>query len=198
MPDYTIVRAAAPIEWDAVPALSISHAQWLPDAGVRASAQLCYDEETLYLRMTAAEAHIRAEEQPPVGMPCNDSCLEFFFCPAAGDDRYLNIEFSPSGCMFLGFGLGRADRMRLLPQYMAVTPVIESLPEGWRVTCAIPAALVRVFFPGFRFAAGMQMRANLYKCGDLTPAPHYLLWHPSTSDQPDFHRSQDFGVMTLG
>ncbi|MBR5570284.1 MAG: hypothetical protein IKW10_05250 [Oscillospiraceae bacterium] len=41
------------------------------------------------------------------------------------------------------------------------------------------------------------IRANCYKCGDLTPKPHYLSWNPVTSPNPDFHRPQDFGLMTL-
>ena len=49
----------------------------------------------------------------------------------------------------------------------------------------------------FTLEPGKEIRANCYKCGDLTPKPHYLSWNPSTSANPDFHRPQDFGSMTL-
>lgn len=196
MQEYRIVPVQGAPDWDTVPALPILHAQWLPDCGVSALAQLCYCESALYLRLSALEQHIRAEEQGPLGMPCLDSCLEFFFSPMDGDERYLNLEFSPSGCIFAGIGYGRADRTRLLlPEALALHPDIEFTAEGWQVTCVIPLALLRVFFPGCRFAPGQAMRANCYKCGDLTDHPHYLLWNPSTAGQPDFHRSCDFGIM---
>ena len=41
----------------------------------------------------------------------------------------------------------------------------------------------------------MEMRANCYKCGDCTVQPHYLAWNPPTSENPDFHRPQDFGAL---
>lgn len=180
-----------------MPELTIDCVQWFPDAGVAAWAQICCDETAFHVRMRARERDIRAQEQGPVGTPCQDSCLEFFFCPVPGDDRYLNIEFSPTGCMFLGFGRGRADRMRLLPAEMTLDPVVEYTADGWQVTYLIPYALISVLFPGYMSVPGTTIRANCYKCGDLTSHPHYLLWHPSTSPHPDFHRSSDFGEMII-
>ena len=42
------------------------------------------------------------------------------------------------------------------------------------------------------------MYGNFFKCGDLTEQAHYLSWNPVTSEQPDFHRPQDFGLLRFG
>jgi len=55
--------------------------------------------------------------------------------------------------------------------------------------------LIRLYWPDFRF--GGDMAGNFYKCGDETASPHYLAWAPLSSAQPDFHRRQDFGLLTV-
>ena len=69
-------------------------------------------------------------------------------------------------------------------------------PDGWEVFYRIPLSFLRLFWPGFAFAGAL--RANVYKCGDLTAREHYLAWNPVNSRTPDFHRPQDFGRMVFG
>ena len=63
---------------------------------------------------------------------------------------------------------------------------------------AIPLSLLQLFYPGYTWQKGKVMRANFYKCGDLTVHPHFLSWNPVTSEQPDFHRPCDFGELYFG
>ena len=56
---------------------------------------------------------------------------------------------------------------------------------------------LRALFPGYELVSGTVIRANCYKCGDLTVKPHYLSWNPVVNPTPDFHRSCDFGAMIL-
>lgn len=133
-------------------------------------------------------------------MPCRDSCLEFFFCPSAGDLRYFNIEFSPSGCMYLGFGRSIEEHSRLLVTgaealFGARTRRTDG---GWEVGYRVTAEFVRRFFPEFELRRGLRLRGNFYKCGDATVQPHYLAWNPVTSAVPAFHRPEDFGEIVLG
>ena len=65
--------------------------------------------------------------------------------------------------------------------------------DGWEVYYSIPLSFLRLFLPEFAFAG--ILRANVYKCGDLTAHEHYLSWNPVSSPSPDFHRPQDFGLM---
>ena len=69
-------------------------------------------------------------------------------------------------------------------------------PDGWEVFYRIPLSFLRLFWPGFAFAGAL--RANVYKCGDLTAREHYLSWNQVNSRTPDFHRPQDFGRMVFG
>ncbi|MGN1071022.1 MAG: carbohydrate-binding family 9-like protein [Candidatus Fimadaptatus sp.] len=41
------------------------------------------------------------------------------------------------------------------------------------------------------------MRGNVYKGGGKTRFEHYGMWNPVTSDHPDFHRPESFGLLVL-
>lgn len=191
---YTIVRTAGSPGWSAVPALSLGNILWEPDCGIRAGGQLCHDSENLYVRLSAREENIRAEYTSPLSPVWEDSCLEFFFLPE-GEDRYFNFEINPNGCLWTGFGRSRQDRAVLVREDAKTLFSIctEKTKEGWEASFRIPLAFLRLFVPGAAFTGAW--RANVYKCGDKTPHPHYLSWNPVTSAVPDFHRPQDFGTL---
>lgn len=194
MKTYTIVKKPAVLDWSQIPAAQIDHCQWGYWADVSAQAQLCYDREAIYVRLSAREAHIRAVEQTQTGMPCEDSCLEFFFCPMADNNAYFNIEMNPNCVMYLGIGTNRYDLIRLLlPEEGNLEAVASTTQDGWALTYRIPAALIRRFFPEFEIRSGAKIRGNFYKCGDKTEVPHYFAWNPVECEQPDFHLSRWFG-----
>ena len=197
MKEYAITRVSGRPDWSAIPALNIDEQLWRPPVDIAARARLAWDDDRLYMRLEAREARIRCEEAGPLGMPCRDSCLEFFFCPVPGDPRYLNLEYNPDGCLFLGVGDG-VHRARIQPEGDWFAPRTARTAEGWRVEYAVPFEFVRLFAPDFRPAPGYAIRANCYKCGDLTPREHYLAWNPCGGDAPNFHRPQDFGLMIFG
>ena len=195
MKTYTIVRQEDRIQWDSVPTLSIDTVLWLPAAPISAKAQVCYTESALHVCLTATEPNIRAEESGPLGQPCNDSCLEFFFSPVPTDSRYFNIECNPNGCIYLGFGSDRYNLVRLIPEKMPIVPQISRTSDGWRVEYSVPYTFIRQFFPEFSPVSGSAIRANFYKCGDETVQPHYLSWNPVELVKPDFHRPDFFASM---
>ena len=191
---YTIRAVAGEPDWAAVPELEADRILWKPDCGIRAFGQFCHDPEYLYVHLRAVEQNIRAEYTAPLSPVCQDSCLEFFFMPEK-DDRYFNFEINPNGCLYIGFGHGRADSTVLYRRDMEALFGIRPLktPDGWEVYYRIPLSFLQLFQPGFTFTG--NLRANVYKCGDLTEHEHYLSWNPVTSGTPDFHRPQDFGIM---
>ena len=191
MREYTIRRFNG---WDGVEALSIDTRLWCPEVDIEPKAQIAWDDDGLYVRLTAREAHIRAEHTAPDGMPCEDSCLEFFFSPTPGDPRYFNLEYNPNASLYLGFGDGKNPN-RLLPEREWFGAEASRTADGWQVEYTVPFEFVRIFVPGFNPSPGDAIRANCYKCGDLTVAEHYLAWNPCTSAEPNFHRPQDFGLM---
>lgn len=198
MREYTIARVTGKPDFSAIEPLQIDTLLWSPEVPITASAKLCYDDAGIHVQLSAQEPNIRAEEHGPLGFPCQDSCLEFFFCPIEGDDRYLSIECNPNGCLYLGFCNTGRRIVRLLPdEVKAITPVIERTEGGWSVTYTVPADYVRLFFPAFELKSGVSLRANCYKCGDLTVQEHYMSWNPVEVVDPDFHVPEFFGLMHL-
>lgn len=182
--------------WENAARLDISENLWLPPTDIAAWGRIARTDDALMVRLTARESAVRAEERGPLGRPCEDSCLEFFFSPMSDDPRYVNIEFNPNACAFIGLGDG-SFRTRLLPEQDWLKPKTFSTPDGWGVEYVVPFDFIRTLFNGFDPAPGHIIRANCYKCGDKTQQPHYLAWNPVTSETPNFHRPPDFGEMAL-
>ena len=192
--NYGIRSVSGEPDWASIPQLEVDQVLWKPDCGIRAFGRFCHDSQALYVHLRAAEKQIRAEYTAPLSPVCRDSCLEFFFMPE-GEDRYFNFEINPNGCLYIGFGHGREDSTALyrsdLRQLFGIRA--ERTPDGWEASYRIPLSFLRLFWPAFTFTG--ELRANVYKCGDLTEQQHYLSWNPVSSGTPDFHRPADFGRM---
>jgi len=192
---YTIKKKD---DWDKIPEIVINHPNAPFDADITAFCKVCYDEENLYVRLRAHEKDIRAEHTEPMGMACEDSCLEFFFSPDHSD-RYFNIEMTPGKVMFLGIGHGLEDLMRLFPlrkKLYDFEPEVEYTDDGWQITYHIPFRFIRVFFPDFKAVSGSYITGNAYKTGDLCKVPHSIAWDPNGWGKGGtFHNPERFGAM---
>jgi len=200
MREYIIRRKEKDEAWDSVPVLNIDSRYKEPCDHLRAWAQIAYNDEAILVHLFSDEINLRAEEHGTLGNPCEDSCLEFFFSPNEGDQRYFNIEFNPNGCQYLGIGSNIDDLVRLIPQRgrKEIFEVeIKVTEEGWEVFYRVPYTFIRRFFPDFAVFPGKQMRANCFKCGDRTVPPHYLTWNPIGDGRKTFHRPDCFGMMTF-
>lgn len=198
MRTHVISKKPEHLDWAQLPVATIDHLLWTPEVDILAAAQICYDENALYLHLSAKEEHIRAEGTGLLDQPCEDSCLEFFFSPIPGDDRYFNVEFNPNCCMYLGLGYNVGTLVRLLPEGGApFNPKATRTEDGWEIIYQIPYTFIRQFFPEFSAESGKRIRANFYKCGDETVQPHYFAWNRVTSETPAFHRPCDFGELVF-
>ena len=194
MRQYVIRRAEQHSGREGIPEIMMDQILWEPDCGIRAKAGICHDGQNLYVHLSAKEQDIRAEYTDPPAPVHEDSCLEFFFMPE-GEERYLNFEINPNGCLHLGFGPDRHHRENALPTNPREVFRIRTgrTAEGWETEYRIPVSFLQQFYPGFECAGAL--RANLYKCGDKTVHPHYLAWNPVSTQTPDFHRPEFFGRM---
>ncbi len=199
MKEYSIVRKTG---WENVPALEISESPLPLKADIRAKAQICYDDEKLYVRLIAHEENIRATYTDSVtSQPCEDSCMEFFFSPDNSQKKYFNIEMNPNCAMYLGIGC-RPDGLQLFRLDKTDTP-FDFKPEavrtedGWQLTYEIPYTFIRYFFPAFDPKPGTYIMANCYKCGDKCKPMHLLSWSPVDLGIGDcaFHNPECFGKM---
>lgn len=196
MKSYIITKKNETLDWSKIPALNIDTCLWLPDAGVSAQARLCYDAEAIYVHFDVTEANIRAEETGDLGRPCEDSCVEFFFCPMPHEKTYFNIEMNTNLCLYLGIGTNRHDLCRMIQHDKNPLAAETARTEGgWQLTYRIPVSFVQRFFPQFKAESGAMMRGNFYKCGDLTVQEHYYSWNPVETENPDFHQSAYYGKL---
>ena len=196
MKTYTIMRKPNILDWKNIPSADIDIHLQEEHVEISAKGQLCYDDENLYVRLSTIEPNIRAEHFGLLDIPCEDSCLEFFFCPIYEDNRYFNIEYNPNCCIYLGIGSGMHDLVRLIPgAEIPFSPQASKTSNGWEIRYQIPYEFIRRFFPDFLPQAGTKMRGNFYKCGDLTEKEHFLCWNRITSTPISFHRTCDFGVL---
>ena len=189
---YRISAAAGSPDWSRVPDFAVDQVLWTEDTGIRAWGQMCHDAKKLYVRMSAAEGEIRAENHRPLSPVWEDSCLEFFFRPE-GSAYYFNFEINPNGCLCLQAGADRADRFNIVRQdaesYFSIRTA--RTEGGWEVSYGIPLSFFRLFCPGYRSEG--EMTGNMYKCGDKTMRPHYLSWNRIGLEKPDFHCPEFFG-----
>ena len=200
MKNYTVTRAEGAPNWDAIERVTMECRYHQTSEHIRAHAQLAWTEETLLVHLQAEVPYIRAEEYGPAGVPCEDSCLEFFFCPVPGDPHYFNIEYNYNGCMYLGYGTGLQDLIRLIPDGGAeeiFCPEVRRIEGGWEIFYRIPYDFIRRMMPQARLTGGQIIRGNFYACSDLTEPPYYLSWNEVREDPFTFHRSECFGEIII-
>ena len=204
MKSYTITKVTGSPDWSTIPALEITetYRHTLEQTPVRAWTQVAYDDEALWVRQRAQEPELRAELTGVLDEICEDSCLEFFFCPLEEEPRYFNVEYNPNCCRYLGFGSGLANLTRLIPDngVDVFHPQVTRFDGGWELTYRIPYTFIRLFAPAFDPAPGKAIRANCSKCGDKTATPHWLTWNrlPYSPAEFTFHLPEHFGRMIFG
>lgn len=199
MKTYAVPYFPRTAMWETLPAVSLEQHLWSDVRSVCPTARLGWREDGLYLQMQVQEAAVRREYTGFADPVCEDSCLEFFFCPEADSQRYFNFEMNPNGAMYVGFGLPNGQRCRLyrtdwkeLLQWESV-----EVPGGWGARLRIPADFIRIFVPEFTLQKGVTLRGNFYKCGDRTRSPHFVAWNPIDNPTPCFHMPQFFGTLQL-
>ena len=196
MRSYTVQKVINSPDWDNIAKAPIDNILWrgCPE-GLKAWAQLCYDDDFLKARLSAIEKEPLARFSGLLNMVHLDSCLEFFFRPFGNEGPYFNFEFNPLGTNFFGFGMDRSSIFRIvLEDYrerFKVNPF--TIEGGWGIEFVIPVDLFKMFNSSFRFRSGLTTRGNFFKCGGETNIPHSLSWNPIESDKPDFHRPEFFG-----
>ena len=65
MKTYTLKKIAGTPDWKNIEVMPIDNLLWTDPLPITAQAQLCWDEEAIYLRMEAFEENIRKEETDP-------------------------------------------------------------------------------------------------------------------------------------
>ena len=197
MKEYILKRVNGQPDWSVIPTLQIDHQRKENLDNVTAQAQLCWDDEGIFVHLSCQEKNIRKECTKKYDPIYEDSCLEFFIRPT-DDIHFFNIEFNANCAVFLGYSKGKPHIVRLiLPNHMdTFKPVVNFTADGWEIFYKVPFELIQNFFPSFEPKSGLEFRGNCFKCGDKTENPHYLMWNP-IPEGISFHAPDHFGRMIL-
>lgn len=159
---------------------------------------IAYTDNNLLLKFYVCEKFVRAVYSNSNDPVYKDSCVELFISFEDGKG-YYNFEFNCAGTCLLGFGKERIGRKMLSDEIISGIRRQSSLkPSGspnaniaWELTIEIP---FRVFhYHEIESLKGKRGRANVYKCGDDLPEPHFLTWNHVKTKEPDFHIPEYFG-----
>ena len=200
MKEYIVRSVAAPLAaadplWGSVAAaeLNVRWADYCPSPYTTA-ARLVHSPEGLTVRLETTEWPLRAMRTVCNEQICEDSCMEFFLTPNLEDKRYINIEVNPFGVTHIGLGESRYNRtlLDIAGEGLRIETQI-TFEKGWVATIHIPYTFLDRYFG----THGNAMRANFYKCGDLTVTKHFQVWNPIELPKPDYHRPEFFGSLIL-
>jgi hypothetical protein len=187
--------------WKDAQTAPVNHFPWGGEDSFRpvTCARLRTNGEAFFVYMETSETELRAETRG-FGHVHTDSCMEFFLSPDIRSERYLNWEFNSAGAMYLSIGTGRHDRIAIPREnYRELFQVKTAVHDrGWNLEYRIPFSFIREYFPTAELQAAYAMRGNFYKCGDLSPRPHFGCWSPINLPQPNFHCPEFFGEMIIG
>ena len=162
-----------------------------PGHAPEVTAKLQLTDAGLHVLMACDESSPRAvytENNDPV---CRDSCLEFFVnaAPEKGTD-YINFECNANGALWSAFGPDRRHRQFLKDLGLKEPEVtVRKSAAGWSVEYRISQETLEALY-GKALQPGDVFRANLYKCGDDTDVPHYMVWNHVEAAGPDYHRKR--------
>ena len=198
MKSYTLKKVKGTPDWASLPAAEIS----IPYGGegtVQAWGQLAWDETGIYVNLHAKEEFIRCEELEPLSPVCEDSCLEFFIRPTEALN-YFNFEYNFACNVYLGYGTGPKDLIRLMMRDQKATfqPKSYKTEDGWGVTYHIPFTFIRLFFPDFKAYEGLKFYGNFYRSGEKAASPFGMSWNPIDPSGTTFHCPAFYGQLILG
>ena len=163
------------------------------------SFAIAHNDDNILLKYFISEKWIRALYRNTHDPVFRDSCVEFFIS-FDNNDEYYNLEFNCIGTCMLGFGKGKGSRKLIAEEVVQnikrqsvinVTNVGNTTITNWELTLIIPRE-VFIYHP-ISTLKNRHCRANLFKCGDELPEPHFLSWQRIESDFPDFHQPEFFG-----
>ena len=143
---------------------------------------------------------LRAMALEDNGPVWEDSCCEFF-ASDPHDGTYYNFEMNCIGTLLGAKRRNREVCTHYPPERLADVTRYSTLARkqrdlsgkifGWSVGMAVPLEMIGIdpsHLPS-------SIRANFYKCADMTAHPHFLAWNRVVSPTPDFHRPDFFGEL---
>ncbi len=193
------------VDWDTVTAASVNHYEWVECEEYETWAKLVFVKGYGFLcQMTCLETDPVATYKNFNDPVCLDSCMEFFAIWDNGE-KYLNIESNSTGTLYVSLGKNRENRITgksylKLEEMFEVNPVVSE--DRWTLTMELPLEKLQKFYKDITeetFVSGYSFTGNFYKTGGAqqTGNEHYAMWNPIDTENPDFHRPEQFGKFIM-
>lgn len=171
---------------------------YCPECNVRA----VWCDKGLGILYNVKGLDIRALAMSDNGSVWQDSCCEFFVSDPC-DGTYYNFEMNCIGTLLVSKRKSREDCVHYTAEKLKKVKRFTSLERkqveindmefSWSVGMFIPFSLIGID----KYHIPTSLKANFYKCGDLTAHTHFLSWSPIDAPKPDFHRPDFFGTLEL-
>jgi hypothetical protein len=215
MPCTAVVKRVSPVPgsslpWDTAEELPLTHWPWNRGQDTpRVTARLLSSPGRIHARFEVVEQHVLARALERQGEVWRDSCVELFL--SADGSSYINFEINcigtylcyrclpgrkfdpnPSGLAGADFAIATS-----LPRGRAIPEPAPCPPDGYTVEFSIPFSFIGNVLGTRAPVPGTVWRANLYKCGDDLPHPHWGAWSEVRAERPDFHRPEFFGRLVF-
>jgi hypothetical protein len=189
--------------WRKLEVAEIRNYQWIE--GIyrpRVQFRVGYSSDFLYISFKVWESKVSVRHTAIQSPVYKDSCVEFFIDPFPEKGLgYINVETNAIGAMLIGFGKDRNHRVPIEKKNLRGIEIVSSLKkpfsgclsaEFWTLKYRLPQTIFEKCY-GEKILPGRVGKGNFYKCGDETEFPHYGMWNPVKSAEPDFHRPEFFG-----
>ena len=204
--EHTIAFAIIkPNDWSIVTPIKIQEYPWY-ESGKKQDTQifLAHNGQTLWLHILASDNYSFASRTELNTDVCNDSCVEFFFSPRKERDSiYFNAEVNCIGTPHLAYGPDRNTRtlstpqqaasLNVEPQIKATSKIETPYDESWSVDFEINLEMIQSW-SGEELSLSDYWWANFFRCGGNIE-PQYASWNPIITENPDYHRPDQFGKL---
>ena len=157
------------------------------------------DGKGFYVKMCCFEKDRQKTHKEPNSPVYEDSCMECFvnFYPEESE-KYLNFEVNAGGIMLAQWGIGKTERISIQELGLDLPQVkLTETSELWAIQYMIPLNFLKVLYGKCNITKGDMIACNFYKCGDMTPHPHYGCSAPINWEVPNFHLPQFFEKIIL-
>jgi hypothetical protein len=174
---------------------------------MRTTGKLLWDEEALYISMTATDSDVWATLTERDANLWDEEVLEFYFDGASDGRNYLELQVNPLNTVFdaiftsaesRNLEEARASDLEGLETAVAVVGDLEDREDRDR-TWTVEARIPWTSLPGFASgppAPGRRSRANFYRYDRPGTDPaRTVAWSPVGAGT--FHRPDRFGILTF-
>ena len=160
---------------------------------------VCYSDVGFHAKFKVYESNPKADATKHFEPVHLDSCVEWFvnFYPEKCD-RYFNFEINANGVLNAHFRKDRYDAIPLsVEDANSLNIKTQIFDDSWTVEYTVTFEFIKKFIKDYQFTKCMELKSNVFKCGQETEIPHFGMWQEIKREKPDFHQPDDFGTMIV-